>query len=164
MNLDKLWKMVRDREAWRAQVHEVAESHTAEWLINNRVLKILTPSSLYLQFGKSAEKFLLDLRARNLLLLLFNQYMFIDSLVILIIIMFIFTLAHFYYSNCAKCYSMSPVYYFSYWVSSLPNFLWLVLIFFLILEEDFSPICLYFKLFLNFLFWANFRFVKNLQT
>jgi len=41
---------------------------------------MLTTSSLYPQFGKPAEKFLLDLRARNLLLLLFNQYMFIDSL------------------------------------------------------------------------------------
>lgn len=51
---------------------------------------MLTPPSLYPQFGKPAEKFLLDLRAGNLLLLLFNQYMFIDSLVILIIIMFIF--------------------------------------------------------------------------
>ena len=90
MNLGKLWEMVRDREAWRAAVHEVAESDTTEWSINNRVLKILTPPSLYPQFGKPAEKFLLDLRAGKLLLLLFNQYMFIDSLVILIIIMFIF--------------------------------------------------------------------------
>ena len=28
MNLGKLWEMVREREAWRAAVHEVAMSHT----------------------------------------------------------------------------------------------------------------------------------------
>ena len=28
MNLDKFWEMVRDREAWRAAVHEVTKSQT----------------------------------------------------------------------------------------------------------------------------------------
>ena len=28
MNLDKLWEMVRDREAWHPAVHEVAKSWT----------------------------------------------------------------------------------------------------------------------------------------
>ena len=28
MNLDKLWEMVRDREAWRAAVHGVPKNRT----------------------------------------------------------------------------------------------------------------------------------------
>ena len=28
MNLNKLWKIVKDREAWRASIHGVAESDT----------------------------------------------------------------------------------------------------------------------------------------
>ena len=28
MNLSKLWEIVRDREAWRAAVHEVTKSQT----------------------------------------------------------------------------------------------------------------------------------------
>ena len=38
MSLNKLWEMVKDREAWRAAVHGVTKLYMSEGLNNNRLL------------------------------------------------------------------------------------------------------------------------------
>ena len=39
MNLNKLWEVVKDREAWHVSVHGITESHTTERLNNNNKVK-----------------------------------------------------------------------------------------------------------------------------
>ena len=55
MNLSKLQEIVKDRGAWHAEVHGVAESDITEWLNNNskweitvkyRMLSLVTFSDL----------------------------------------------------------------------------------------------------------------------
>ena len=38
MNLSKLWEIRKDREAWHATIHEVAELDTTEQLNDNTTL------------------------------------------------------------------------------------------------------------------------------
>ena len=37
MNLGKLWKIVKDREVWHAEVHRVSKNQTGLWLNKNKI-------------------------------------------------------------------------------------------------------------------------------
>ena len=53
MSLSKFWEIVKDRKAWRAAVHEVAESHKIEQL-NNKI-SIFVISSWHLKILKHTD-------------------------------------------------------------------------------------------------------------
>ena len=50
MSLSKLWERVKDREAWRAAVHGVAELDLTERLNKNIFLNILASPYLLTEF------------------------------------------------------------------------------------------------------------------
>ena len=57
MSLSKLWKMGKDREAWCAAVHGVAESQMRlrDWTTTNRRFPVVSPHSLLFWAQKSLE-------------------------------------------------------------------------------------------------------------
>ena len=59
MNLGKVKKMMRDRKAWSAAFHGIAESDTTGWLNNNNKLLASTHWAVYVKYvpvGKSVRE------------------------------------------------------------------------------------------------------------
>ena len=67
VSLSELWKLVMEREAWRAAVHEVTKSRTqlSNWIELNWVVTLLPSYDLYINGGLEEVVFLVEYPLRN---------------------------------------------------------------------------------------------------